>query len=130
MAKATKTEVLQRIEAVLLIRLDGAQHHDVMQYAAEKGWNLSYRQISNYIRRADLLLVERQDRKRRRIIARHLAQRDTLYARAVNAADYRTALAVLADKAKLQGLYEESKPPESGPVGGVVKLPTKDAPPA
>jgi hypothetical protein len=39
------------------------------------------------------------------VLALHFARRDSLYARAINAADYRTALAVLSDTAKLQGLY-------------------------
>src|SRR5688500_8500806 len=107
--KADNAEVLRRVEEVLRIRLDGAQFHDIVQYAAEKGWGLKDRQIRTYIRRADALLVERQDTSRKRVIARHLAQRQALYARAVNAADYRTALAILADEAKLRGLYASDR---------------------
>lgn len=103
--KSDAAEVAKRIEEVLRIRLDGAQYHDVLQYASEKGWGISDRQVSTYIRRADDLLVERQEKKRRRIIARRLSQREALFARAVNAADYRTALAILSDMDKLQGHY-------------------------
>jgi hypothetical protein len=106
---ATAAEVLLRVDEVLRIRLDGAQFHDVVQYAAEKGWSVRPRQVGNYIRRADDLLVVRQDKGRKRVIARHLAQRQALYARALNAADYRTALAILADEAKLRGLYASDK---------------------
>jgi hypothetical protein len=105
--KAESAEVAGRVEEMLRIRLDGAQFHDVVQYAAEKGWNLQERQIRTYIRRADALLVERRDKSRTQVIARHLAQRQALYARAVNAADYRTALAILDSDAKLRGLYPE-----------------------
>jgi hypothetical protein len=104
-AKADTAEAAKRVDEVLRIRLDGAQFHDIVQYAAEKGWGLKDRQIRTYIQRADALLVERQDKSRKQVIARHLAQRQALYARAVNAADYRTALAILADDAKLRGLY-------------------------
>src|SRR4051794_35459020 len=93
--KADNAEVAKRVEAVLRVRLDGGQFHDVVQYAAEKGWGLKDRQIRTYVQRADELLVERQDKSRKQVIARHLAQRQSLYARAVNAADYRTALAIL-----------------------------------
>lgn len=104
--KADTAEALLRVEAVLRIRLDGAQFHDVVQFASENGWgDLTERQIRNYIRRADDLLVERQEKKRKRIIARRLSQREALFARAVNAADYRTALAILSDMDKLQGHY-------------------------
>ncbi|MFO0805100.1 MAG: hypothetical protein U0791_18495 [Gemmataceae bacterium] len=94
---------------MLRIRLDGAQFHDVFQFAAEKEWGLSERQVRNYMRKADDLLVERMDRGRKRIIAQHLSRREALYARAVNAADYRTALAILTDSAKLQSLYASER---------------------
>ena len=103
--KADTAAVALRVEEVLRIRLDGAQYHDVVQYAAEKEWGLADRQICTYIQRADKLLVERQDKSRKKIIARHLAQRQALYARAINAADYRTALAVLDSEAKMRGLF-------------------------
>ncbi|MBX9622700.1 MAG: hypothetical protein K2X82_02695 [Gemmataceae bacterium] len=105
MPKASKAEVAARVDAVLRIRLDGAQFHDIVQYAAAHGWGVEERQLWNYVRKAGELLVERGERSRRRAVALHLARRDALYARAVEAADYRTALAVLADAAKLQGLY-------------------------
>jgi hypothetical protein len=105
--KSDKTEILKRVEEVLRVRLDGAQFHDIVQYGSEKGWGVTDRQIRKYIARADALLVERQDTSRKKVIARHLAQRMALYARALNGADYRTALAILADEAKLRGLYPE-----------------------
>src|SRR6476620_10346841 len=95
--KSDGTTVSQRIEDALRILLDGAQHHDIVQYGSEKGWGVSERQIRKYIARAHDLLIERQEKSRKRTIARHLAQRQALYARSVNAADLRTALAVLAD---------------------------------
>jgi hypothetical protein len=107
--KAETAEVALRVEEVLRIRLDGAQYHDVVQFAAEKKWDLKERQIREYMRRADELLVDRQDKSRKKVIARHLAQRQALYARAVNAADYRTALAILDSDAKLRGLYPEKE---------------------
>jgi len=105
--KSDKAETARRVEEVLRVRLDGAQFHDIVQYGSEQGWNVGERQIRKYIARADALLVERQDKSRKKVVARHLAQRTALYARAVNAADYRTALAVLADEAKLRGLYPD-----------------------
>ena len=107
--RADRVEVAKRIEEVLRIRLDGAQFHDVFQFAAEKEWGLSERQVRNYMRKADDLLVERMDRSRKRTIAQHLSRREALYARAVNAADYRTGLAVLSDLAKIQNLYADSR---------------------
>jgi len=103
--KASRVEVAERVEEILKIRLDGAQFHDCVTFAKEKGWNVSERQVGRYIEQADNLLVERQDKKRKPMVARHVAQREALFARCINAADFRTALAVLADLAKLKGLY-------------------------
>src|SRR5688572_16952038 len=97
--KSENAEVARRVEEVFRIRLDGAQFHDILQYASEKGWNVTERQVRTYIQRADELMVERLEKNRKRVMARHLAQRQALFARAVNAADLRTALAVLADEA-------------------------------
>src|SRR5947207_5867608 len=103
--KSDTATVARRVEEVLRIRLDGAQFHDIVQYASEKRWGVSDRQLWTYIRRADDLLVERLEGKRKRVIARRLSMREALFARAVNAADYRTALAILSDMDKLQGHY-------------------------
>ncbi len=105
--KSDTAEVAKRVEEVLRIRLDGAQYHDVLQYAAENKWDLKERQLREYMARADELLVERQDKSRKKVLARHFAQRMSLYARAVNGADYRTALAILDSDAKLRGLFPE-----------------------
>ena len=108
-AKATNAVVLQRVEEVLAIRLDGAQLHDIRRYASENEWGVSDRQLERYIEKADGLLVERRQRKRSRMFHLHIARRESLYARALQAADYRTALAVLQDEAKLQELYLDER---------------------
>jgi hypothetical protein len=107
--KAEAAEIAARVDEVFRIRLDGAQFHDVVEYAREKGWDVKERQLRKYIARADELLVERRDKNRKQVIARHLAQRQALYARALNAADYRTALAILDSDAKLRGLFPEKE---------------------
>jgi hypothetical protein len=119
--RASPKEVADRIAEILRIRLDGAAFHDCVEFAKEKGWDVSERQVGRYIREADDLLVERQDTSRKRVIARHLAQREALVARCINAADYRTALAVLADLAKLRGLYPEKDAKE------LIRLATEQA---
>jgi hypothetical protein len=85
MARATKAQIAQRIEEILRIRIDGAEFHDVMQWASEKGWGVGERQLWNYMHQADDLLKERMEKDRDRLIARHISQRRNLYARALNA---------------------------------------------
>ena len=55
----------------------------------------------------DEQLVERLDKDSGKVFARHIAQRQALYARRVNNADLRTALAVLDSEAKLRGLFPD-----------------------
>lgn len=107
--KANNAVLARRIEEVIRIRLDGAQLHDLREYAAEQKWPTSNRQLEEYIARADALLLSRQEKDTAKIMARHLAQRAMLFARSVNGADYRTALAVLQDEARLRGLYPAEK---------------------
>jgi hypothetical protein len=64
------------------------------------------------IRRADDLLIEQQEKKRKRAIGLQLAKRGALYARAVNAGDYGTALRVLDSECKLRGLFPEKEAKE------------------
>src|SRR5262249_47926914 len=71
------------------------------------GKPLSDGQLWRYIRRADQMIAESCRASRRKLLRRHLAQRRNLYAKAVSAGDYRTALAVVRDEAELQGLYAD-----------------------
>ena len=108
-AKSIQTEVDARVAAVLAIRLDGAQFHDIVQYAAGQGWGVSERQLWNYVKKADERLRESRERSTGRLLTLHLARRESLYARAVNAGEIGPALAVLKDQAHLLGLYPDPK---------------------
>jgi hypothetical protein len=116
--KATKAIIQARVDDILRIRLDGAEFWDVRQYVAEKeqaaeppwaipegGNPISQRQLWRYIARADRLMGASSETTRKKQLRVHLARRKSLYARAVNKGDERTALAVLRDLAELQGLY-------------------------
>jgi len=52
--KATNAVILQRVEEVLVIRLDGAQLHDIRRYASENSWGVSDRQLERYIEKAGI----------------------------------------------------------------------------
>ncbi len=117
--KSSKAEVLNRVEAVYKLRLGGAEFHDIREYAAapEQGWGVSDSQLWRYVRAADKLMKDRLDAKAEHLLARHLLQRRQLYAHAMGAGDYRTALAVLQDEAKLEGLYPPTKVAPTNPEG-------------
>jgi hypothetical protein len=118
--KSSKVEVRKRVEEVFKLRLGGAEFADVVQYASapEQNWGVSERQLWNYIAAADKLVKERFDARAEHLLHRHLLQRRTLYAHAMGAGDFRTALAVLQDEAKLEGLYPATKTELTGKDGG------------
>jgi hypothetical protein len=137
MTRATSATLQQRIQAVLQIRLDGAEGWDVRQFVAEKeaagevpwtipegGKPLSERQIRRYVEQADDLIAESCRTSRKQLIRRHLAQRRSLYARAVQAGDIRTALAVLNSLAELQNLFPAKRTEVTGPDGGPLQAAT------
>jgi hypothetical protein len=117
--KATKAEVRQRVSEVLKLRLGGAEFHDIREYAAapERGWGLSDSQLWRYISAADKLCKDYFDAKADHLLSRHLLQRRQLYAHAIGTGDFATALRVLQDEAKLEGLYPPTKIAPTNPEG-------------
>jgi len=107
--KSTNAVVAQRVEEILRIRIDGASFGNIRDYAnqPERAWGLSDSQLKRLIQKSDDLLKERTERSRGRATRLHLSRRESLYARALQAADFRTALAALDSDAKLRGLYDE-----------------------
>jgi hypothetical protein len=111
---ASSAEVQQRVTQVLRLRLNGAQWHDLQEFArapvceAREGppWDVGDVQLRAYITASNKLLAEAASGERRPIYQLHLAQRQALYARAIDTGDLRTALAILKDEAELRGLYE------------------------
>jgi hypothetical protein len=126
--KSTKAEVRKRVEEVFKLRLGGAEFADIRQFAAEpeQGWNVSDRQIWRYIEAADRLIGERFDARAEHLLNRHLLQRRQLYAHAMESGDFRTALSILQDEAKLEALYPATRTEVTGQRGGPVRLTLED----
>jgi hypothetical protein len=142
--KTTKAVVNRRVGELLQIRLDGAEFWDCKEFIREREnargkdgedgsvWELkaghkplSDGQIWRYIGRADKLIAASCRAHGKKLLRTHLARRQNLYAKAVLAGDYRTALAVLRDQAEMQGLYpvKGDKPPGAVNVAaGVVNI--------
>lgn len=121
--KATKAVIRQRVEEVMKLRLLGAEFHDVRQYAAEEDadtgrpWNVSERQLWRYIAASDKLLDKYLEKDKAKLFNRHVAQRRALFARAMEAGDWRAALAVVRDEAEMLGLYSPMKIAPTTPDG-------------
>lgn len=116
--KSDKTTIRARVEEILQIRLRGAQYADIVKHAEENKWDVGERQIRNYIAQGDEILEQTLERDRQRLLNRHLAQRQTLYAHAFASADYATAKAILKDEAELLNLYPAKRTELTGANGG------------
>lgn len=117
MAKSDKATVLARVQDVVRLVLAGAEFGDIRQYAADRNWQVSERQLRRYQDRAYRRLARDSTRDRKQLLGRHLSQRRALYARAIKGNDVRTALQVLRDEAALQGLYPPTKIAPTTPDG-------------
>src|SRR5262249_45688444 len=109
--KSDKATVKKRVEEVLDLRLLGATLPDIRRYASEQTppWNVSDRQLERYIQASDALLDSLLEKDRQKNLNRQIAQHRVLYSRAVAVSDYRTALSILSDEAKLLNLYPAEK---------------------
>jgi hypothetical protein len=125
MAKSTRTTITRRVQEVSKLLLAGAEFADIRQFASDRGWNVSERQVRRYVDIAHERFEAATRRDRRQLLGRHLLQRRVLYARCIKAGDNRTALNVLRDEACLQGVYPATKvssttseglPPYPGPL--------------
>jgi hypothetical protein len=103
--RATDADIAVRVEDVLYARLNGAELYDLVGLAKEKGWDVSKRTLQRYAEAADRKMEESLEKDRVKLLRRHLAQRRSLFARAVNDGDIRSALAIAQDEAELEGLY-------------------------
>jgi hypothetical protein len=117
--KSSRAEVLKRVEQIYELRLGGAEFPDIYDHAnaPEQQWNVSRSQVRRYVRAADRLMKKRFDAKAPHLLSRHLLQRRKLFAHAMAAGDYRTALATLDSEAKLAGLFPPTRIAPTNPEG-------------
>jgi hypothetical protein len=136
--KATKAQVAARVEQLLRIRLDGAETWDIREYVREKVtaeepdpvWGdrmITDSQIRRYLQRVDLRIKESCRGSTKRLLRNHLARRRNLYAKAVLAGDFRTALSAARDEAELLNLYPPQRHQLTGKAGGPLRFTLEDA---
>lgn len=76
------------------------------EYALAQEWGVSDGQLWRYVAKADEALVTALEKNRGKLLARHLAQRRLLYAKALESGAWGQALAALKDEAELERLYD------------------------
>jgi len=113
MPKSTKATVAQRVDEIALLLIAGVRFADIVRLASTRGWGVSERQLRRYLEIAHDRLAELANRKLGHLLGLQIAQRQTLFARALKAGDLRMCLDILKDDAKLLGLYQK---PNAAPV--------------
>jgi len=103
--RATRREVCERLTIVYKLVLLGAEHQDLCEHAREAQWGIGPAQVRRYQAHALKKMARMQEKNRDKNFARHVQQRRALYARAMEAGDWRTALAIARDEAELLKLY-------------------------
>jgi hypothetical protein len=93
-----------------LLNLLGVQALDLVDPAASA-------QVRRYMTEAHRRIKERYQARADYSFSKHMLRREQLYAHAMGAGDFRTALSVLQDEAKLEGLYPPTKVAPTNPEG-------------
>jgi hypothetical protein len=109
-----------RITDTLRIISAGGTIFDLRTYAAENQWNVSDRTLHRYINQANKRIAQLVEKDRGKLLNKALVQRETLYARALESGDWRSALACLDSREKLLGLFPTRQAPAA--TSAVVQL--------
>jgi hypothetical protein len=114
--RATKAEVIKRVEEIFSIRQAGAGFHDVREWAVAQKWGVSDSQLYKYMQSAADLMSESLEKDRPKLLDLHVARRRLLFARCIESGDWRAALAVIDSEARLLGLIAPTRVENVNPV--------------
>jgi hypothetical protein len=103
--KADNATIGKRVSVIYTLILQGWHSADIVRSLSEQ-WELTGRQIENYIAKARKLIEKSADERREAAFERHLAARALLYK---TTKDERLKLKILQDEAKMMGLYPVKK---------------------
>lgn len=107
--RASKAVVRERLYQIYKLRLHGKEFPDLCKYAEENNWGISRQTLWRYISDADRMCDKYFAKKASNLLSRHVMQRRLLLDKCLAGEDYRTALEVLKDEARLAGLYPAKK---------------------
>ena len=103
--KASRKQVVDRVfEAVELITKGQKTHPQICRFLSQK-WKMSRRNAERYVAAANREIAKAYEGNIEQTVGREIAKRENLYAEALKAKEYRTALEIRKDIAKLVGIY-------------------------
>ena len=108
--KVTKAVKLERVNQVLGWIILGMRPRDIFQYVSEKtDWNISIRQIENYMRDATALIEESSRINRDQEVGKALLRYEKLFTANMKIQDYKAALMVQRARNEMLGLNQPAK---------------------
>jgi hypothetical protein len=106
--KSNSSEVESRINKIFDLLINGASKSNIVRYVAEKTeWNISERQLENYISEANKRIIEIGQTHRETELGRAIARLNNLYFMSVTLQNFNVALGVQKELNKLLGLNLE-----------------------
>ena len=107
--KITNVERDRRVTIVYDLLVLGTSRAQIIQYAANKEWNVSSRQIDNYIKQANDHFTTEAQSHREAELGKARRRLEDLYQKTMKVQDYQRALAVQREINALFGLYAPEK---------------------
>lgn len=101
---AGRAEIEKRVAEVVQLLLERKNRTEIVTFCAEN-WGIEARQADEYISRAEKRVTAANGEALFFRVGKEILYRESLYAQAMDAQDYRLALAVRQDIAKMAGLY-------------------------
>ena len=129
MVKATKAQIIERIQAVKALLLDNASRGDILDLCATK-FGVGESQTNEYTGRAREEIAAETEAVSLASIKWHILQRMNLYRRLNGSDQLRDALAVLKDLAELQGLYKQENKGDDDIEAALMEVVARFAPPS
>lgn len=107
--KITNIERDRRVNLIYDLLVLGTSRAQIIQYASEKAWNVTDRQIDHYIQRANQRFEEESKVHQAHELGKAVRRLNDLYQKTLKVQDYRQALANQRELNALLGLYAPSK---------------------
>ena len=101
-------EKIKRIETIVGKIVEGTRRAEICEFVRVR-WGLGEAQADRYIAEANAIILAESNKTREQAVADHLAVRQQIRKLALNAKDWRAALAAAQDEAKLRDLYPDPK---------------------
>jgi len=106
--KSTKSEVNERVNTISEMIIDGVPHNEIIQNISTK-YNISDRQVYNYIKKAQELIQETTKHNIHVEICKAQRRYEKIYNKAIKDKNYKIALGAQRSLCELFGLNQPRK---------------------